>query len=278
MSDDRTLERTARAWLDLGPTQAPDRVVEAALLTVETTSQERDLRIPWRFPNMTIQMRVAAAAVIGVLAIGGALLLFGRNSSQIGAPSPSAAAPTASTSARSTPGQTIVDAAGFAAPFRMTWDVPIDKNVKADVVDLFPEGGGVNIFHVDLVGRDPCRSNDLLTQPLGTPREFMDWLATIPKATTGPVTTSSVAGRDALVRTLSIGALDGCIDPNSLHSGIVSQYGEGPGGYFMGAGEEERWIALDVNGKLIAIVIWPNDDPGFAATAARAIATLEFMP
>ena len=48
MNDDRSLERAARSWLEAGPTQAPDRAVEAALLQIETTSQERDLRIPWR--------------------------------------------------------------------------------------------------------------------------------------------------------------------------------------------------------------------------------------
>jgi hypothetical protein len=89
MSDDRSIERNARAWLELGPTQAPDHAVEAALRTIATTSQERDLRIPWRFPHMTLQTRLAAAAVVGVLAIGGALLLSGRDTSQVGSPSPS---------------------------------------------------------------------------------------------------------------------------------------------------------------------------------------------
>ena len=71
MTDDRSLERAARSWLEAGPTQAPDRVVEAALLRIETTTQERDLRIPRRFPKMTTPARVAAAAVIGVLLIAG---------------------------------------------------------------------------------------------------------------------------------------------------------------------------------------------------------------
>ena len=53
MTDDRSLERAARSWLETGPTQAPDRAVEAALLRIETTPQERDLRIPWRFTDMT---------------------------------------------------------------------------------------------------------------------------------------------------------------------------------------------------------------------------------
>ena len=78
MTDDRSLERAARSWLENGPTEAPDRAVEAALLRIQTTPQERDLRIPWRFPKMTTPARVATAAVIGVLVVGGALFILGR--------------------------------------------------------------------------------------------------------------------------------------------------------------------------------------------------------
>src|SRR4029079_11994149 len=69
MTDDRSLERAARSWIQAGPTTAPDRAVEAALRRIQTLPQERDLRIPWRLPKMTTPARVAAAAVIGVLAI-----------------------------------------------------------------------------------------------------------------------------------------------------------------------------------------------------------------
>jgi Tol biopolymer transport system component len=69
MTDDRSLERAARSWIESGPTQAPDRAVEAALLLVETTPQERDLRIPWRLPTMfTNRLAVVAAAVLVVAA------------------------------------------------------------------------------------------------------------------------------------------------------------------------------------------------------------------
>jgi hypothetical protein len=91
MTDDRSLERAARSWLENGPTEAPDRAVEAALLRIQTTPQERDLRIPWRFPTMSTPARVATAAVIGVLVIGGALFILGRpGQSGVGGPGPSA--------------------------------------------------------------------------------------------------------------------------------------------------------------------------------------------
>jgi hypothetical protein len=85
MSDDRTFERNARAWLEPGPTTAPDRVVEAALLAIEQTNQERDLGIPWRLPTMNSIMRLAAVLVVGAIAIGGALFIRGQGSS-VGTP------------------------------------------------------------------------------------------------------------------------------------------------------------------------------------------------
>src|SRR5262249_45014914 len=41
MTDDRSIDRAARSWLEAGPTQAPDPAVDAALLRIQTTNQER---------------------------------------------------------------------------------------------------------------------------------------------------------------------------------------------------------------------------------------------
>jgi len=87
MTDDRSLERAARSWLEEGPTRAPDRPVEAALRAIESTSQERVLRIPWRLPRMNPITRVAGAALIAVIAVG-VVFLAVRPSSGVGGPSP----------------------------------------------------------------------------------------------------------------------------------------------------------------------------------------------
>ncbi len=77
MTDDRSLERAARAWLEAGPTAAPDRAVDAALARVQTTSQERDLGIPWRPRTMFDRLAFAAVSavlVIGALTLGASLI------------------------------------------------------------------------------------------------------------------------------------------------------------------------------------------------------------
>jgi hypothetical protein len=178
----------------------------------------------------------------------------------------------------SPPTPILLSAETFAIPFRMTWDVPIRSNVKTDVVDVFFGQGGMNLFDVEQVGTDPCHFDELAKAPLQTGEEFMAWLATIPRVTAGPVTPTTFGGRPAVERTVTAGKLDGCIDTGALHSGIVSQYGDGADGYFIGAGEHERLIALQVDGELMAVVTYPDDEPALAATAGRALTTLEFLP
>jgi hypothetical protein len=88
MTDDRSLERAARSWLEEGPTRAPDRTVDAALSRIQTTRQERDW-LPWRMPTMNPLTRLAAVAVLAAVVIGGSLYaLAGRNGGIGGEPTP----------------------------------------------------------------------------------------------------------------------------------------------------------------------------------------------
>jgi hypothetical protein len=76
MTDDRSLNRAARTFIEIGPTRAPERAVERALLLIESTPQERDLRILRRFQDMNPFARMAVAAVVVVLAAGAAFYLL----------------------------------------------------------------------------------------------------------------------------------------------------------------------------------------------------------
>jgi hypothetical protein len=88
MTDDRSLERAARSWIEVGPTRAPDHAVDGALARIQTTPQERDW-FPWRFPRMITPVRIGALVALGAVVLAGLGLLVGGPG---GAPPPSPSA------------------------------------------------------------------------------------------------------------------------------------------------------------------------------------------
>ena len=76
MTDQRELDRILGAFFADGTDELADRVIDAALDQIDHTRQRRVMRMPRRFQTMPMLTRVAAAAVIGVLAVGGAFLLL----------------------------------------------------------------------------------------------------------------------------------------------------------------------------------------------------------
>jgi hypothetical protein len=89
MNDDRSLERAARSWIEQGPTQAPDRPVDAALTDIQSIQQDRALPILWRLPNMTGTSRLVAGLATIVVVVAAAAFLVRPNSGTGGVPSPS---------------------------------------------------------------------------------------------------------------------------------------------------------------------------------------------
>lgn len=79
MTTDRDFDRITSAWLDLMPSEAPDRVIESVLQAAETTPQVRRpiLRGPGRSSHMSRVALIAAVAALGVVLLGGALLMGG---------------------------------------------------------------------------------------------------------------------------------------------------------------------------------------------------------
>jgi hypothetical protein len=91
MTSDRDFDRLARAWLDLGPDEAPDRVVAAVLQAAEATPQaRRPIRWPfWRTSDMNRLPVAAGAVAILVVVIGGGIILSRNNQpGPVGAPLP----------------------------------------------------------------------------------------------------------------------------------------------------------------------------------------------
>src|SRR3954452_23448017 len=75
-------------WLETDPDHAPAQALDIVLAAVPSVRQRREA--PWRFRQMTMPLRLATAALIGALVLGGAFLLTG------GGTRPSTVVPTAS--------------------------------------------------------------------------------------------------------------------------------------------------------------------------------------
>jgi len=88
MTDPHELDRLLGDYFADGTDELADRVIDAALDQIDHTHQRRRLRAPWRFPTMSMPTRVAAAAIIGVLAVGGAFYLTRPDRPAVGSPSP----------------------------------------------------------------------------------------------------------------------------------------------------------------------------------------------
>lgn len=92
MSTNRDFDRIAGAWLADGPTELADRVLDVALEEVHLTQQRHALRVPWRISTMSTQFRLAAAAIVVVVALGLVALNLPRISG-VGGPSASPPSP-----------------------------------------------------------------------------------------------------------------------------------------------------------------------------------------
>jgi trimeric autotransporter adhesin len=110
--NDPRFDQAARNWLELGPMSVPERTVQAVLLAVESTSQRRGLRTPWRTTRMmTFSMTAAAVAVTAIVSLGSLGVL--EPSPAPGAAMPPTACPTPLASGGIA---TIAGTGGFASP------------------------------------------------------------------------------------------------------------------------------------------------------------------
>jgi hypothetical protein len=289
MTDDRSIERAARSWLEVGPTQAPERAVQAALLQIDTTPQERDWHVPWRLPKMTTPARVAAAAVVGVLAIGGALFILRPGDSSVGGPGPMptptptpAASPTPSPSPMTlhdgplAPGTYVTepfaqpgsDACG-APPQPGCLDTTDDDSVR---VTLTVPAGWSNLFPTDAepaaadgasliftrgasLFDDPCRNDGTPEIQVGpTVDDFVDVVAAHPLLDVTTPSDVALAGYSGKYLELQV--------PTDLTGCEIYRPWE-PWYYAQGPGERWHLWVLDVEG--VRVVVQGMDHAGTSA-------------
>jgi hypothetical protein len=118
MTATRDSDRILRAWLDLVPDEAPDRVLDAVLDQIDHTPQVRraGLRGQWRFPEMP-RFFLAGAAVVLALVLG-AIALAPRPAPGVGGSSTPALTPPPSTPP---PSGSVAAAGAVPAELRNRW-------------------------------------------------------------------------------------------------------------------------------------------------------------
>ena len=158
---ERDFDRIARAWLEQGPNEAPERAVAAVLQAIETTPQvRRPFRWPtWRSPTM---LRFSLLAVLGgaLLVTFGALALTG-GSRPAPTPAPVSPAPSSSPTASDAGSAPVPDAVkgGWVAASRGT-------AIEAPTVTTIVLGGSAvdrwaPEFSIDLPGRTRQLGSDV---------------------------------------------------------------------------------------------------------------------
>ena len=84
-----TFDQLLADWIEDGPTDAPDRVLETVIAAIPSIPQRRSaMRFSRGFSAMPLPSRLAAVAVIGVVVVGAALFLTRPSPPAVGGPSP----------------------------------------------------------------------------------------------------------------------------------------------------------------------------------------------
>ena len=119
MTSERDFDRLARAWLAVGPDEAPDRAIAAVLQAAETVPQvRRRIRRPlWRFPEMNRLPMFATVVVAIAVVVGGGLFLTRSNE-------PASGVNTATGSPSASPTESDAPPADVPAALRYSWVGP----------------------------------------------------------------------------------------------------------------------------------------------------------
>ena len=292
MTDDRSLERTARSWLEVGPTRAPDAAVQAALARIELTSQERVLRLPWRLPPMTTPIRIAVLVTLGALLVAGVVLLAGGSQPPTPQPTvaPSTPPPPTSTPAavnRSSEPDTAARTAsplsgrafGFDHPF--AYQLPANSGIVVssdphDVVQFrVPAPGavdsyqsGIGVRNVTGGRQDPCTNSPV--EPIGPgPQALVDYLRSVPTVHVSATEPVTVDGKPALRFMMTTeGPTADCTD---LH------LWSGPAVYTQNLGWRipAEDTVLDVGDDHVVIQVF-GDDPAWLGIGRELIGSIDF--
>jgi hypothetical protein len=265
MSTDHDTTRIVRSWLKTDEHESADRVLDAALVEIDTTAQRHATHwLARRFTPMSNPLRWGVAAVAVAAVLVGAWFAYGAGGLGIGSSSPS---PSASRTASPSPtpvasgslpqsGSVIQGSYTIADPFPVQLGLDIGPGwtmwtggVEATAVAVYkgspdpPAGQALGFLIVDNVFADPCDvAAGLMDPPVGPePMDLADALA----AQTGTESTDPVA--------VEIDGYSGVyLDYTNTGEGECASLTRWPGREALNRERDQVWI-LDVGGTRLVI-------------------------
>jgi hypothetical protein len=254
-------DRTARLWLQDGPSQLSDRALDAALDEIHVTRQRRALWPAWRFPSMNIAIRLAAVVAVLVVAVAG-IKYFAPGDSGLGSPqvSPSAGPTPRGSLVEGDPVQlqpgTYVTADPFLVRATLTvpkgWDGHLGGPYFAQLSRLYGPGE-VMISIFDNVYADPCDYGKGLLNPPPGPKvdDLVAALTAMPGVQATAPTDATLGGYAAKQLTVTAPAdFVACtVSPDGY---AIWQLPLGAD-YTMQPAQHDRIWVLDVGGQRIVV-------------------------
>jgi hypothetical protein len=282
MTADRDATRIVRSWLDEGVTVLPDRVLDAVLDQIPTTSQRRATGWPvrrYQTVSKIVGIGIAVAAAVIVAAIGFQLIRGGN----VGSPVPSSSAPSSSSAGpvnftdlesggtELQPGAAyLVD---YAAPVAVTFTVPDGAYAQyashwfKALFDWGPwhQSNQARVAFLDVanVFIDPCDpSLGFLNPPPGARvDDLAAVLATLPGLETEPATPTTVDGYSGV----RIEGRGGERPEDCVGEPMMWESSAGESSFALPSSTDRLQIyILDVEGS--RLVIWVLEQEGLAET------------
>jgi hypothetical protein len=275
MTTDSELTRSLRAFLEEGADRMPERVYQAAMDVVPTTSRRRSWRSPLERRPVAMLLRVAAVVAL-VVGLGGISLL--PNLGGVGTtptptptatPTPSAPTPTPMPSGGPVAGletDTVLGAGRYEvnAPFGFPFTIALPaeslfREIGPGTVTFETPNGSVEAFVAEAVFPDPCHITGAPVA-IDTPDELVAALTSMTGFTATQPTATTVAGRPArtfvLTNTIDT-ATAGCTRDLMLPLFTYPGHPEGAG--TNGGQRQVVWV-VDVDGKPLLVLGdgWPD--------------------
>jgi hypothetical protein len=292
MSTDRDTTRLVRSWLEEGVTALPDRVLDAVLDQVPATHQRRSWWPTWRFTDLNIYSKLAAAALaVVVVAVIGYQLIPSRPGGIGGVPT-AAPSPTPSPTPSATPLATssqlpVTDTGALPAgtyeigsPFPVRVTVTVPAGWHGEIFALYTDvwagsstDGGLFFQIPSQVRVDPCDPGKGGVNIAGpTADDLVAAIRTIPGITVSNVASTSIGGyRGTTLRITAPKNISSC----KLSSDGYSIWTNALGGTSpaFSPGEAIQFWILDVAGTRVAIGL--QDANWTAAQKAEAQAVFQ---